>query len=82
MNERTQGKNSDVSGVISPKGNGKQTRPRSRLLASSDFQKLLPIPSSRSSLCRQRRMKKCPHLLDVIPTKLRASAYKNATLVS
>jgi hypothetical protein len=81
VNERTQGKNSDVSGVISPKGNGKQTRPRSRLLASSDFQNLLPIPSSRSSLCRQRRMKESVHI-DVIPTKLRASAYKNATLLS
>jgi hypothetical protein len=56
VNERTQGKNSDVSGVISPKENGKQIRPRSRLLYFLRFS-TLPIPSSRSSLYRQRRMK-------------------------
>ena len=55
---------------------GKSGRGRTLL---SPISKTLPH-SSASSLGLKPRTNKCHNLLDVIPTKLRASAYKSATL--
>jgi hypothetical protein len=57
VNERTRGKNSDVSGVISPKENGKQTRPRSRLLYFLRFSNSPPFLPPGAPFAGQRRMK-------------------------
>jgi hypothetical protein len=70
---KEQGKNSDVSGVASSEGDGRAKSGRGRtFFAFSDFQ-TLPHSS-------QPRTNEGHNLLDVIPTKLRASAYKSVTL--
>jgi hypothetical protein len=69
---KEQGKISDVSGASS-EGDGKAKSGRGRtFFAFSDFQ-TLPHSS-------QPRTNEGHNLLDVIPTKLRASAYKSVTL--